>query len=263
MSKPGYSLIAIGLILLAYNYSLIDFSLLSKPLALPIILIIAGIFSIIKSLIKQNDFIDILSSIIGLVLFLAIILNIFSFPLMIIPINSNAIVLIDNSSLTASFASLNFSSMIKTAVVNYESGEKNYLESSTYEADYKIINSFTDSNYDFKDFYAKNLDFENNFGDSTIINLAFVDNSTIKNSFGELTIMTGDIYGEKILRASNAFGSLKIIIDAGTSYKISSSNSFGSIKNNIGLLSNDYSSAKNKIDIIIDNSFGSVEISRQ
>jgi hypothetical protein len=263
MSKSGYSLIIIGLILLAYNYSLIDFSILSAPLALPIIFIIAGIFKIIKNLLKPNDLLEVLSSLIGIILFLAIILNIFNFPLIMIPRNAASIVNLNASILTASFASIDFSADINTATVSYESDDKSYLESAEYSQNYSIINSFSESAYDFSNFLVSNLFFDNNFAESQIGNLAYIGSSRLSNKFGELIIRTGDIIGEKELILSNSFGDVKIFIDPDASYDIESDNSFGSIKNNVGLLSSDYSTAQNKIKIIIGNSFGTVELSRQ
>jgi hypothetical protein len=263
MSKSGYFLIVIGLVLLAYNYSLLDFSLLSEPLALPLIFIAAGLFSIIKSLFKPNDLLEVISSLLGIIIFLAIIINIFSFPLIIFPRTANSIVNLSSLGLSASFASIDFLADLTNASISYESNGINYLESVEHYENYSISNSFSESFYDFGNFNINDLIFENNFGKSTINNLAYADNSFFENNFGELIIYTGSIYGKKELILNNAFGNAKIIIDKDASYKVQSDNSLGSIKNNLGLLSNDYSNATNKISIIIENNFGTVELSKQ
>lgn len=263
MSKSGYSLIIIGLIILAYNYSLLDFSVLSGPLVLPIVLITAGAFNIFKSLFKQNDLLDVLSNFIGIILFLTIFLNIFSLPFIIFPNNAEAIVELNNSTLSASFTSINFLIDLGKASINYESGDKNYIESIDYSNNYSIYNSFSDSNYNFDNFLLSNLFFQNSFGESTIANLANVDSSSLKNNFGKLTVYTGNIVGEKEVIINNDFGNVNLIVDGSASYKIQSANAFGSVQNNIGLESNNYLNATNKISVIIRNSFGSVSLSKQ
>ncbi|MFA5333604.1 MAG: hypothetical protein WC376_03855 [Candidatus Nanoarchaeia archaeon] len=263
MSKSGYSLIIIGLILLAYNYSLIDFSILTGPLVLPIMLILAGSFSVFKGLFKKNDLLDVLSSFIGIILFLAIFINIFNLPLVILPNNIDSIVELNDSALIVSYASFDFSADLSTVTINYESNDKNYIESTEYLNNYSLFNSFSQSNYDFNNFLIDNLVFENNFGESTIANLASINNSILNNNFGELTIYTGNIIGEKEVVINNDFGDVKLIMDESASYQIQSDNSFGSIRNNIGLSSNNYSNATNKIKILVHNVFGTVQLSKQ
>ena len=263
MSKSGYSLILIGLILLAYNYGLIDFSILAGPLVLPIMLILAGSFSVFKGLFGQNDLLDVLSKFIGIILFLTIFINIFNLPLVILPKNIDSIVELNTSALRVSYTSLDFSADLSLVTINYESDDKNYIESTEYLSNYSLFNSFSQSNYDFNNFLIDNLVFENNFGESTIINLASLNNSILNNNFGELTIYTGNIIGEKEVVINNDFGDVKLIMDESASYQIQSDNSFGSIRNNIGLSSNNYSNATNKIKILVHNVFGTVQLSKQ
>jgi hypothetical protein len=263
MSKSGYSLIIIGLILLAYNYSFIDFSLLSGPLVLPIILIIAGSLKIFKSLFNQNDLLDVISSLVGIILFLSIIINIFNLPLIFIPTNVESVIELNPSNLTASFTSIDFLIDYNQLNINYESNNKNYIESIEYLTNYSIFNSFSDSTYNFNNFLANNLLFENSFGESTISNLAYVDNSVFENSFGELIIYTGEIIGEKEIIINNKFGSTKLIIDESAAYSINTVNVLGVVNNNIGLETKDYINTTDKIKIFISNKFGSVQLLKQ
>lgn len=262
MSKAGYSLIVIGLVLLAYNYGLIDFSVFNLPLFLPTIFIIAGAFQVLKGVINLGDIGEVISSLLGIILFISIIMNIFNLPLMFSSRTVEPIVNLSESSLSASFASLDFSAVSGRASINYEKNNNNYIESSDYEKEYSIYNSFSESAYDFSNFIIDSLVFENSFGDSRISNLG-IPSSYIKNSFGEVTIRAEDIIGQKELRIDNSFGSAAVIIDSKAAYKIESSNSFGSIKNSIGLESPEYPSAENRIRIIIENSFGTVELLKQ
>ena len=180
-----------------------------------------------------------------------------------IPTNTSAVVSLNDSILSASFTSIDFLVELNEIKINYKSNDKNYLESSLYSQNYSIINSFSESNYDFTNFMVNNLYFNNNFAESAITDLAYIKDSRINNNFGELTIFTGNIIGEKEVLINNNFGDVILTIDKDASYSIESDNSFGSIKNNIGLLSSDYINASNKIKIIIENSFGTVELFKQ
>jgi predicted membrane protein len=259
MTKLGYALILIGLALLAANYGLIDYSIFYHDLALPIMLIIAGAFSIIKSVFKENDFLSAMSPIIGILTFIIIFINIFSIPLFFLPANATPIISLSQAGIESSFSSLNFSSNATSAIINYESTEK----SSDYSTNYSIKNSFGEGYYDLGSFSLDNLLVENNFGKSSIINLNDFETAILENNFGDLEIATGAIEKSIELYVENNFGSALIIIDADAEYEIITKNSLGSIKNNVGLKSSGYDSAIYRIKLVVENAFGSVEIAKR
>jgi len=264
MTKTGYSLIAVGLFLLALNYNLINFSSLSKPLVLPLVFILVGLFSIIKNVFNLGELGDVLSTIFTILIIVTIIANIFNFPsITIYNYNNETFVELNNSGLTAFFTTLDFSTSMGEVVISYEDDGKILTDSMSYSQNYSITTQFSESTYDFANFLGSRLIFENNFGESSLSNLASFNYSRVGNSFGQILVSTGNIVGYKELIINNAFGDAEIIIDKDASYKIESSNAFGTVENNIGLVSSDYDSAANKINIIIDNAFGSVELYKE
>ncbi len=258
MTKLGYALILIGLALLAANYGLIDYSIFYHDLALPIMLIIAGAFSIIKSLFKENDFLSAMSPLVGILTFIIVFINIFSIPLFFFPANANPAVYLSLNNAESSFSSFNFSANSTSAIISYESMQK----ISDYSKNYSIKNSFGEGDYDFSGLSLDNLFFENSFGESKIINLNDIKKAVIENNFGDLAINTGIIFQSQELTIDNNFGSTLILIDSDAEYEIITQNSFGSIKNNIGLKSSGYDYAINRVKIIVENAFGSVEIEK-
>lgn len=263
MTKTGCYLILIGAVLLGFNYGVISLSLLSKPLALPLMLILLGLFSIIKTAFNLGDLGEFASTILGILLFISIIMNIFNFSSFMIPSSAQPIIELSDSGMLSEFASLNFSIILEKAVVNYELDNETFIQSADYSENYSISTKFSNSYYDLTEFYGNALDFENAFGESTIINAAFFDSAEITNAFGKTFATTGRVFGDKEMRVINSFGEIIIFIDKEADYMIESSNSFGTIENNVGLLSKDYSSAENRIKIIIINSFGTAKIFRQ
>ncbi len=258
MTKLGYVLILIGLALLAVNYGLINYSIFYHDLAMPIMLIIAGAFSIIKSIFKENDFLSAMSPLIVILTFIIIFINIFSTHSFFFPANADSSVYLSLNNVESSFSSFNFSANSTSAIISYESIQK----ISDYSKNYSIKNSFGEWDYDFSGLSLDNLFFENSFGESKIMSLNNIKKAVIKNNFGDLTINTGIIFQSQELTVNNNFGSTLILLDSDAEYEIITQNSFGSIKNNVGLKSGRYGSATNRIKIVVENAFGSVEIEK-
>lgn len=267
MSKGAYTLIIMGLILLAYNYGMIDFSLLTHRLALPITFIAAGMLGILKGIFNFGEIGEVLSGIMALILILSIIFNVTFFFMPLRNISSDSIIELNSTFLSAAFFDLSFNSNMSHAIIMQESLESSSSEaieySSIYAKDFSIMNSFSDSTYDFLNFMANNLDFKNNFGECDIINSASIEKAYFENNFGDMQIKTGEIIGEREIVIENSFGSLELIIDKDASFMVESSNAFGTIRNNVGLQKNDYDSSINKIIIIAHNSFGTITISKE
>jgi hypothetical protein len=270
-NKTAYWLIMIGIVLLAWNTGYINFSILLQPLSVPIALIIVGLIDLILHYLDFGDFGKVIKSITNIMLIIIIIFNFGAFITRLVTPTSfidwrnydNAFFNAENNSISFGFTQLNLTSYSNSLIAKYYNMNNELVNQTVLienNESYNISNSFGNAHLDLTNMGENNiLSLDNSFGSVTLNNINRFNKIIIDSSFAN-TIITTEVTGEMQLIISNSFGSLSLILPEGIDYLIETSNSFGSLNNNIGLESSNYENATNKIHIIISNSFGSLTL---
>lgn len=266
MSKSvGYALIIIGVLLLAYNLGYLNLSMLTQPLSLPIIMIGVGVLEIVLKYLDFGDAGKVLQGIAGFILVIAIIFNISNLVSHVGVISmypQDPVLLVNNSEYTCKFCESD------AVIVNNKlriTHDGTIYDSNYSSNNYVVTNLFSESDYNFLGLNTVNgsLNFDNKFGSSNVNNIFAFSEADFTNDFGSIEIHTGPINGELTVYVSNNFGSVDLYVDENAAYLINAAASLGSVNNYVGLRSSNYDTAANKIRIVGDARFGSLNIYKE
>lgn len=264
----AYALILIGVLILAFNYGYLNLSMLTLPLALPVIFIIAGVVDILTRILPIGDLGRVLRTIMTIILIVAIILNVstlttkfFLDQVRFMPHmhNEGPEFFANNSYYSCSFC--NLSGYIYNNMM-YVMHDGELYQSNSSSNTYSLTNAFTNAVYDFSGSATADgsIVVENVFGDSSVSNLEGFKHINIKNVFGMLNLHTGQTTGEVNLRVESVFGTVNIYVDQNAAHNIDSNAVFGATNNYVGLRSDNYDSSENKISVSSEAVFGTVNI---
>lgn len=267
--KLGYILITLGVLILGFNFGYLNLNLLTQSISLPSALLIIGLIELLIHYFDLGEFNSILKGLIGLLLILIIVLNLSVFLNKFFTASFNWVESfpeksnfseINDQVYNIAFMDLNLSSTGTELRAEFNNGEE--VIGLNNDEDYEFFLNFGSFDLDFINTITVNnsLHVVNSFGETSLKNLKNFNRVVIDSSFSTLTINTGELNGENLLNVSNNFGNVNLYIDEGVSYWIERSNNFGIINNQIGLKSDDYALEEDKIHIIIDNNFGSVNL---
>lgn len=272
-SKTGYWMIIIGILLLTFNLGYLNLTLLVQRGALPVSLIIVGLVELFFHFFNLGSLGEVIKGFAGLFLVIIIFANFgVLFTRLITPsymlweFNENdALFSVNGTSFSTSFTDMNLHTINNNLIVEYYNSSDSLVsrvESFQSNKEYSFVNNFGDYNLSFNNLLGGNnsLKIGNDFASTELKGLNVFDSIVLDSNFGSLKVHTGSLTGNKLIRVTNSFGSVNVYVDKQASYLIETSNTLGSVNNYIGLESKDYNTAVNKVHLIVDNSFGSVNL---
>ena len=267
-SEAAYWMIIIGIFILLLQSGLVDLTIFLQPTMLPLSLIIIGLVQLFLHYADFGSFGRVLKTILSLLLLLIILVNIGAFfsklftPSLFMNNFNDAepLLSIEGNNFVSNFNDLTVTAGSNYFFFNYTDGENstNFINGD----DYSLNNNFWDAyiNFMYLDGTNSSMSLNNNFANMRLYNSGSFENLYVVSNFANTIIHTGALTGESLLDIDSSFSNVEIYVDEDASYFIETTNSLGSIENNIGLKSSDYDNAVNRIHIIVSNKLGSVEL---
>ncbi|VVB74710.1 Uncharacterised protein [Candidatus Tiddalikarchaeum anstoanum] len=266
----AYVLILLGVLILAYNYGYLSLSILVKPLALPTVLIIVGFVELATKMLNAGDFGRVLRTIGGIILVITLLLNLSTFILRLSVFNAFPMMTVHDEEPIFGYNGSNFECSFCNLSANVNNGMLNIvhdgeLVNTTLLEDYTLYNKFGESSYDFGGLstISGGVTLDNSFGNMKAFNMNGFSTIFVDNKFGEIDIHTGVITRDTNIRLDSKFGVINAYIDSTAEYLIESSSAFGTVSNFIGLKSANFDNATNRVHIVTDAAFGTINLYKE